>query len=60
MLADDLGIEPSTELKDLERQILRQDPGLQRAGCARRSERLPVGGPEALRLEEAGQPGCLR
>jgi DNA-binding SARP family transcriptional activator/tetratricopeptide (TPR) repeat protein len=37
-LVDDLGIEPSPELHELERRILRQDPTLEPAPPARRSQ----------------------
>ena len=44
MLADELGIEPSASLRELERRMLQQDPALEPAPAARRS----------------GGRGCLR
>lgn len=58
VLRDDLGIDPSPELRDLHGRMLRQDPGLQAAEPARATanrsppaESLPVQGPEAARRE---------
>jgi DNA-binding SARP family transcriptional activator len=50
LLADELGIEPSSQLKDLERLILQQDPQL---APRRTSPPLPVSGRLPARLAQA-------
>ena len=42
LLVDELGIEPSAALQDLEQAILRQDPGSTTAGRARRGRQRAI------------------
>ena len=62
MLVEELGIEPSPELRELERAILRQDPELDAPSAERFESRLPTP-PTPLvgrGLEIAAVAGLLR
>jgi DNA-binding SARP family transcriptional activator/class 3 adenylate cyclase len=61
-LADELGIEPSASLRELERSILRQDPGLEAAHEPRPGDEAPpaVDGGDAVARGFDGEIGYAR
>ena len=62
VLADELGIDPSPALKDLERRMLAQDPGLERpatGGDSLAPVAVPTAAPRASRVELVGREAEL-
>ncbi|GAA1880815.1 AfsR/SARP family transcriptional regulator [Lapillicoccus jejuensis] len=60
VLADEVGLDPGPALRDLERRILGQDPGLEAPGARRPPVSLPTPATELVgREEEAGEVGRL-
>ena len=57
-LADELGLDPGPELRDLERAVLRQDAGL--LEWLRETETVPLAAPPSLPLPVSSSPAAVR